>query len=93
MRRTVSSFERKVSILKPAPGTITAAGCSGYFLVKGRIPIIEAHISHWTEVAYSPEKDITLAKLTGGVTSGPSVFQQRMYLIISNIFVISLEID
>ena len=70
VRRTVSSFERKVGILKPAPGTITAAGCSGYFLVKGRIPIIEAHISHWTEVAYSPEKDITLAKLTGGGNIG-----------------------
>lgn len=70
MRRFVSSLERKVGILKPAPGTITAAGCSGYFLVKGRIPIIEGHISHWTEVAYSPEKDITLAKLTGGGNIG-----------------------
>ena len=70
LRRTVSLFERKLGILKPAPGTITAAGCSGYFLVKGRIPIIEAHISHWTEVAYSPEKGVTLAKLTGGGNIG-----------------------
>ena len=70
MRRIVSSLQRKVGILKPAPGTITAAGCSGYFLVKGRMPIIEGHISHWTEVAYSAEKDITLAKLTGGGNIG-----------------------
>jgi hypothetical protein len=70
MRRVVSSLEKKVGILQPAPGTITAAGCSGYFLVKGRIPIIEGHISHWTEVAYSPERNITLAKLTGGGNIG-----------------------
>ena len=80
VRCTVSSFERKLGILKPAPGTITAAGCSGYFLVKGRIPIIEGHISHWTEVAYSPEKDITLAKLTGGGNIG-SEFVPATYVL------------
>ena len=70
VRCMVSSLEKKLGFLSPVPNTITAAGCSGYFLVKGRIPIVGAQNSHWTEVAYSPEKDITLAKLTGGGNIG-----------------------
>ena len=69
-RCMLSFLERKLGFLRPVPSTITAAGCSGYFLVKGRIPIVGAQNSHWTEVAYSPEKDITLAKLTGGGNIG-----------------------
>lgn len=70
VRGMLSFLERKLGFLSPVPSTITAAGCSGYFLVKGRIPIVGAQNSHWTEVAYSPEKDITLAKLTGGGNIG-----------------------
>ena len=70
VRWMLSFLERKFGFLSPVPSTITAAGCSGYFLVKGRIPIVGAQNSHWTEVAYSPEKDITLAKLTGGGNIG-----------------------
>ena len=70
LRHALSFLERKLGFLSPVPSTITAAGCSGYFLVKGRIPIIGAQNSHWTEVAYSPAKDITLAKLTGGGNIG-----------------------
>ena len=69
-RYGLSFFKRKICLQSPVPNTITAAGCSGYFLVKGRIPIVGAQNSHWTEVAYSPEKDITLAKLTGGGNIG-----------------------
>ena len=69
-RWMVSSLKRKLGFKSPVPNTITAAGCSGYFLVKGRIPIIGTQNSHWTEVAYSHEKDITLAKLTGGGNIG-----------------------
>ena len=70
LRCALSFLERKLGFLSPVPSTITAAGCSGYFLVKGKIPIVGAQNSHWTEVAYSPEKDITLAKLTGGGNIG-----------------------
>ena len=70
VRCMLSFLERKLGFLNPVPSTITAAGCSGYFLVKGRIPIVGAQNSHWTEVAYCPEKDITLAKLTGGGNIG-----------------------
>lgn len=70
VRCMLSFLERKLGFLSPVPSTITAAGCSGYFLVKGRIPIVGAQNSHWTEVAYSPDKDITLAKLTGGGNIG-----------------------
>lgn len=69
-RYMVSSLKRKLGFQSPVPNTITAAGCSGYFLVKGRIPIVGAQNSHWTEVAYDPDKDITLAKLTGGGNIG-----------------------
>ena len=69
-RWMISSLQRRLGILSPVPNTITAAGCSGYFLVKGKIPIIGAQNSHWTEVAYSPEKNVTLAKLTGGGNIG-----------------------
>ena len=69
-RYMLSFFKRKLGLRSPVPNTITAAGCSGYFLVKGRIPIVGAQNSHWTEVAYFPEKDITLAKLTGGGNIG-----------------------
>lgn len=69
-RHMVSSLKWKLGVLSPVPDTITAVGCTGYFLVKGRIPIIGAQNSHWTQVAYSPEEDITLAKLTGGGNIG-----------------------
>ena len=70
VRYIFSSLKRKLGFRSPVPDTTTAAGCSGYFLVKGKIPIIGAQNSHWTEVAYSPEKNITLAKLTGGGNIG-----------------------
>lgn len=70
MRSLVSTVKSKVGFKGAVPSTITAAGCSGYFLVKGKMPIIGAQNSHWTEVAYSPEADVTLAKLTGGGNIG-----------------------
>lgn len=38
-------------------------------------------ISHWTEVAYSPEKGITLPKLTSGGNIGSERVQQHMYIL------------
>lgn len=69
--RALFSYAKWVAGLSyPVPKTTIATGCSGYFLVRGRIPIIGAQNSHWTEVAYSPEEDLTLAKLTGGGNIG-----------------------
>ena len=69
-RSLLSYAKWKVGLSHPVPKTTIATGCSGYFLVRGKIPIIGAQNSHWTEVAYSPEEDLTLAKLTGGGNIG-----------------------
>lgn len=66
LRSFVSHLQWKVGWKNPIGAITVAAGGSGYFLVKGKIPIIGTQNSHWTEVAYSPEADVTLAKLTGG---------------------------
>ena len=75
LRHALSSLKLKVGLANPVPRTTTAAGCSGYFLVKGRIPIIGAQNAHWTEVAYSREADVTLAKLTCGGNIGSEHIQ------------------
>lgn len=69
-RSLLSSLKKKLGLSQPVPSTTVATGCSGYFLVKGRIPIIGTQNSHWTEVAYNSEEDVTLAKLTGGGNIG-----------------------
>ena len=69
-RSLLSSLKWKMGLSRPVPSTTVATGCSGYFLVKGKIPIIGAQNSHWTEVAYNSEENVTLAKLTGGGNIG-----------------------
>ncbi|XP_064404146.1 uncharacterized protein LOC135349542 [Halichondria panicea] len=69
-RNIISLVKWKFGLSSPVPSITTAAGCSGYFLMKGKIAIIGAHNSHWTEVAYSPQEDLTLGKLTGGGNLG-----------------------
>lgn len=66
LRSLVSYLQWKVGWRNPIGAITVAAGGSGYFLVRGKIPIIGTQNSHWTEVAYHPEADVTLAKLTGG---------------------------
>ena len=66
LRSSLSTLKWHVGLRNPVDSITTAAGCSGYLLVRGKIPIIGVQNSHWTEIAYSPKEDITLAKLTGG---------------------------
>ena len=69
-RSLLSYTKWKVGLSRPVPRTTITAGCSGYFLVRGKIPIIGGQNSYWTEVAYSPEEDLTLAKLACGGNIG-----------------------
>ena len=66
LRSLVSRLQWKLGRRNPIGAITVASGGSGYFLVRGKIPIIGTQNSHWTEVAYSPQADVTLAKLTGG---------------------------
>lgn len=66
LRSLVSHLQWKLGWRNPIGAITVASGGSGYFLVRGKIPIIGTQNSHWTEVAYSPQADVTLAKLTGG---------------------------
>ena len=66
LRSLLSYLQWKAGWRNPIGAITVAAGGSGYFLVRGKIPIIGTQNSHWTEVAYHPGADVTLAKLTGG---------------------------
>ena len=64
----------------PTEYTTVAAGCSGYVIMKGRIPSIATHLSHYTELDYSPEKNLSICKFTAGGNIG-SEHAQLTYIL------------
>ena len=54
----------------PVGYTTLGTGCSGFALIKGKIPAISTQFSHWTEMEYSPTSDLSLCKVTAGGNIG-----------------------
>ncbi len=71
-RYEINSSRRSLTGNKynPVGYTTVGTGCSGFALIKGRIPALSTQFSHWTEMEYSPACDLSLCKVTAGGNIG-----------------------